>query len=72
MTTFIPPPFAGHSPLSWYQAAAQQPGFIRDAAQETAIRRLDQLWHELNAHRQQRGRLLGKLFGKKAQPPKGL
>ena len=72
MTTFTPPPFAGHSPLSWYQAASRQPGFIRDAAQETAIRRLDQLWHELNAHRQQRGRLLGKLFGKKAQPPKGL
>ncbi len=71
MTTFTPPPFAGHSPLSWYQAAAGQPGFIRDAAQETAVRRLDQLWHELAAYRQQRSSLLGRLFGK-ARPPKGL
>lgn len=71
MTTFIPPPFAGHSPLSWYQAAAGQPGFICDAVQEAAVRRLDQLWHELAAYRQQRSSLLGRLFGK-ARPPKGL
>ena len=71
MTAFIPPPFAGHSPLSWYQAAAGQPGFIRDAAQEAAVRRLDRLWHELAAYRQQRNSLLGRLFGK-ARPPKGL
>ena len=34
---FTPPPFANHSPFTWYQAAAQQPAFIKDPAQAKAI-----------------------------------
>lgn len=30
---FVAPPFENHSPLTWYQAAAEQPNFIRDEAQ---------------------------------------
>ena len=44
---FTPPPFENHSPLTWYQAAAEQPNFIRDEAQARAIEYLDRLWIEL-------------------------
>ena len=41
---FVPPEFDNHSPLTWYQAASQKPGFIRDEAQARAIEHLDRLW----------------------------
>ena len=38
---FVAPPFENHSPLTWYQAAAEQLNFIRDEAQARAIEYLD-------------------------------
>lgn len=70
-SAFTPPDFAGHSPLSWYQAAASQPGFIRDPAQERAIRLLDDLWGELMMFKRKRNRFLGRSL-RSPRAPRGL
>ncbi|MDO4997257.1 MAG: cell division protein ZapE [Neisseria sp.] len=69
--TFIAPPYANHSPLSWYQAAAQQPAFIHDAAQAKAIEHLDRLWTDLVMFKRKRNRFLGRSL-RSPQIPKGL
>ncbi len=68
---FNPPDFKNHSPLTWYQAAQQQPGFIEDAAQLKAIRLLDKLWAELMMFKRKRNRFLGRSL-RSPQSPKGL
>lgn len=68
---FTPPPFANHSPLSWYQAAAQQPAFIKDPAQARAIEHLDRLWNELMMFKRKRNRFLGRSL-RSPEVPKGL
>ncbi|QEY23248.1 cell division protein ZapE [Neisseria animalis] len=68
---FVPPSFENHSPLTWYQAAAQQPGFISDKAQATAIEYLDRLWTELMMFKRKRNRFLGRSL-RSPQVPKGL
>lgn len=68
---FTPPPFANHSPLTWYQAASQQPGFIRDNAQKNAIEHLDRLWTELMMFKRKRNRFLGRSL-RSPQVPTGL
>ena len=68
---FIPPSYQNHSPLTWYQAAAQQPAFIRDAAQARAIEHLDRLWTELMMFKRKRNRFLGRSL-RSPQLPKGL
>ena len=67
---FTAPDFNGHSPLSWYQAAAEQPGFIRDPAQEQAIRMLDELWSELMMFKRKRNRFMDAACARRA-PRKG-
>lgn len=68
---FTAPAFENHSPLTWYQAAAQQPNFIRDEAQATAIEHLDRLWTELMMFKRKRNRFLGRSL-RSPQVPKGL
>lgn len=68
---FIPPAFANHSPLTWYQAAAQQPGFISDDSQKVAIEHLDRLWTELMMFKRKRNRFLGRSL-RSPQVPTGL
>ncbi len=70
-TRFIPPPFGNHSPLSWYQAAQQQPGFIHDHSQKRAIEHLDRLWTELMMFKRKRNRFLGRSL-RSPQVPTGL
>lgn len=70
-TRFIPPPFANHSPKTWYQAAAQQPSFIHDSAQERAIEYLDRLWTDLMMFKRKRNRFLGRSL-RSPQVPTGL
>lgn len=65
---FVAPDFTNHSPLTWYQAASEQPAFIRDAAQAKAIEYLDKLWTELMMFKRKRNRFLGRsLFATAAQ-----
>ena len=68
---FTPPPFANQSPKTWYQAAAQQPAFIQDAAQARAIEHLDRLWNELMMFKRKRNRFLGRSL-RSPEVPKGL
>ncbi|ASK28337.1 cell division protein ZapE [Neisseria chenwenguii] len=68
---FVPPAFDNHSPLTWYQAAKQQPGFISDKAQAQAIEYLDRLWTELMMFKRKRNRFLGRSL-RSPQVPKGL
>ena len=68
---FVPPEFDNHSPLTWYQAASQNPGFIRDEAQARAIEHLDRLWTELMMFKRKRNRFLGRSL-RSPQVPKGL
>lgn len=68
---FTPPPFANHSPLTWYQTAAQQPAFIKDAAQAKAIEHLDRLWTELMMFKRKRNRFLGRSL-RSPEVPTGL
>lgn len=70
-TRFTPPPFHNHSPLTWYQAAAQQPSFIQDPAQARAIEHLDRLWTELMMFKRKRNRFLGRSL-RSPQVPTGL
>ncbi|MBI0129316.1 cell division protein ZapE [Snodgrassella sp. W8124] len=73
MTTsvFVAPEFNNQSPLTWYQAAEQQPGFIHDAAQLRAIKQLDRLWTELMMFKRKRNRFLGRSL-RSPRAPKGL
>ena len=68
---FVAPPFANHSPMTWYQAASEQPAFIRDSAQAKAIEYLDRLWVELMMFKRKRNRFLGRSL-RSPQLPKGL
>ncbi|WP_373741017.1 cell division protein ZapE [Neisseria sp.] len=68
---FQAPDFHGHSPQSWYQAASQQPGFIRDNAQAKAVEYLDRLWSELVMFKRKRNRFLGRSL-RSPSVPKGL
>ncbi len=68
---FIAPDFANHSPLTWYQAAMEQPMFIRDASQAKAVECLDKLWTELMMFKRKRNRFLGRSL-RSPQLPKGL
>ena len=68
---FTPPPFANHSPQTWYQAAAQHPAFIRDPAQAKAIEHLDRLWTELMMFKRKRNRFLGRSL-RSPEVPTGL
>ena len=68
---FVAPDFTNHSPLTWYQAASEQPAFIRDAAQAKAIEYLDKLWTELMMFKRKRNRFLGRSL-RSPQLPKGL
>lgn len=68
---FVAPAFDNHSPLTWYQAAAQQPNFIRDEAQAMAIEHLDRLWTELMMFKRKRNRFLGRSL-RSPQVPRGL
>ena len=68
---FVPPEFDNHSPLTWYQAASQKSGFIRDEAQARAIEHLDRLWTELMMFKRKRNRFLGRSL-RSPQVPKGL
>lgn len=70
-STFTPPPFQGERPVTWYELAKQQAGFIADPAQAMAIGYLDQLWGELMAFKQKRNRFLGRSI-RSPQSPKGL
>lgn len=73
MTTsvFVAPEFNNQSPLTWYQAAERQPGFIYDAAQLRAIKQLDRLWTELMMFKRKRNRFLGRSL-RSPRAPKGL
>ncbi|MDO4641554.1 MAG: cell division protein ZapE [Neisseria sp.] len=68
---FTAPDYANHSPLTWYQAASNQPGFIQDGAQKKAIEYLDRLWTELMMFKRKRNRFLGRSL-RSPQLPKGL
>lgn len=68
---FIAPDCKNHSPLTWYQAAQQQPGFIQDAAQYKAIKLLDKLWVDLMMFKRKRNRFLGRSL-RSPQAPRGL
>ena len=70
-SVFSPPDFKNHSPLTWYQAAQQQPGFIEDVAQFKAIKLLDKLWAELMMFKRKRNRFLGRSL-RSPQSPRGL
>ena len=70
-TAFIAPEYANHSPLTWYQAALEQPVFIRDPSQEKAIEQLDELWTELMMFKRKRNRFLGRSI-RSPQLPRGL
>ncbi|MBI0182029.1 cell division protein ZapE [Snodgrassella sp. W8158] len=70
-SVFVAPEFNNQSPLTWYQAAEQQPGFIHDAAQLRAIKQLDRLWTELMMFKRKRNRFLGRSL-RSPRAPKGL
>jgi cell division protein ZapE len=48
------------SPMLWYQNISSSPGFIFDAAQESAIIELEALWHELIDFKARRNQFLGR------------
>ncbi|HEY9100693.1 cell division protein ZapE [Chitinimonas sp.] len=62
----------GTPPLTWYEAAAQQPGFQRDTSQENAIRHLQRLYEELVEFKRKRDRLFGRSLLPTPDIPKGL
>ncbi len=59
------------TPLEKYQADLTRPEFVRDPAQEQAVRALDHLYQKLCQARAPAG-LLAKLRKQKRQPEKGL
>jgi len=69
--TFSPPSDGSVSPKAWYQAARAKPGFIHDAAQETAIDALDVLWQQLVDFKARRNHFLGRSL-LSPEVPKGL
>lgn len=66
--TFIAPDYHGHSPLSWYEMAAKQDGFIIDAAQKQAIECLNILWENLMDFKEKRNRFLGRSLRSPVSP----
>jgi cell division protein ZapE len=58
--TFDIPTDGSMSPKAWYQAASEQPDFVYDAAQATAINELDALWRQLMEFKAKRNRFLGR------------
>ncbi|WP_444544660.1 cell division protein ZapE [Silvimonas amylolytica] len=68
----ISPPQSGTSPQTWYDSVRHQPGFIEDAAQATAIGRLEQLYQELVEFKRKRHRLFGKTLLPQPQIPRGV
>lgn len=59
------------SPKTWYENICNQPGFIRDAAQASAISELDTLWHKLIDFKTKRNHFLGRSL-LSPEVPKGL
>ncbi|GLR12844.1 cell division protein ZapE [Chitinimonas prasina] len=62
----------GTPPLQWYEAAARQEGFLRDASQENAIRHLQRLYDDLLEFKRKRDRLFGRSLLPSPDVPKGL
>ena len=62
---------AGISPLLWYQALTQKPGFAADVAQLNAVQQLEWLYLELLDFKNYRQKPFMKTFGRRL-PPKGL
>ncbi|MEH6460723.1 cell division protein ZapE [Chitinimonas sp. JJ19] len=62
----------GTPPLQWYEAAAGQEGFQRDASQENAIRHLQRLYDDLLEFKRKRDRLFGRSLLPSPDVPKGL
>ncbi|MDN3578992.1 cell division protein ZapE [Chitinimonas viridis] len=62
----------GTPPLQWYEAAARQEGFQRDASQENAIRHLQRLYDDLLEFKRKRDRLFGRSLLPSPDVPKGL
>lgn len=60
------------TPLARYKADLQRPDFVRDPAQEQAVRHLQRLFDELVEAESSKTGLLGKLLKKKPEPIKGL
>ncbi|MBQ0744442.1 MAG: AFG1 family ATPase [Pseudomonas sp.] len=60
------------TPLERYKADLQRPDFVRDPAQEQAVRHLQRLFDDLVAAESSKSGFLGKLFGRKPEPVKGL
>ncbi len=58
--TTSPPSNGSMSPMMWYQHLSSSPGFIFDAAQESAIIELESLWHELIDFKARRNQFLGR------------
>ena len=69
--TFSPPSDGSMSPQAWYKTVSAKPGFIHDAAQETAIEALDILWHQLVDFKAKRNHFLGRSL-LSPDVPKGL
>lgn len=74
----VPPPidlaqgYPPMTPLERYKADLQRPDFVRDPAQEQAVRHLQRLFDDLVAAESSKSGFLGKLFGRKPEPVKGL
>mgnify|MGYP003631140588 FL=1 len=60
------------TPLERYKADLQRPDFVRDPAQEQAVRHLQRLFDELVAAESARSSLFGRLLKRKVEPVKGL
>ncbi|GAB3266295.1 cell division protein ZapE [Chitinimonas naiadis] len=58
--------------MAWYETAAEQSGFQRDASQENAIRHLQRLYDELTEFKRKRDRLFGRTLLPTPYIPKGL
>lgn len=62
----------GTPPRVWYEDAARQPGFLRDAAQANAIDQLQRLFDELVEFKRKRNRLFGRTLLPSPPVPRGL
>jgi len=66
--TFPPPSDGSMSPKAWYETISNQPGFMQDAAQASAIAELDVLWHQLIDFKAKRNHILGRSLLSPAVP----